>query len=92
MTVDEVKAQVLIGKEAQDFLESDLGKVILGMAKQDMESAVEGFSSANAANTEQVIEAQVRVRVAMRFERYLVELITRGSEVFEAYKQQKQES
>jgi hypothetical protein len=61
-----------VGKDAEDFRESDLGKVILGMAKQDLDAAVERMARANLA------------------EQYLMELISRARETFDAYKQQKE--
>lgn len=90
--IEEVKAHVVLGKDAEDFLDSDLGRAILGMAKQDADAATDLFARVNASDISQVVEAQVQIRTAMRFAQYLVELITRGKEEFAAYKQQKEEN
>lgn len=83
----ELKAQVLIGKDAEDFVESELGRTVLGMAKQDMEGAVLAFDKADINDPSKLIDLKVDIRVARRFEQYLIELITRGREAWEASKE-----
>lgn len=80
----ELRAQVLLGKDAEDFVESELGRVVLGMAKQDLEAAVLAFDNADINNPSKLLDLKVDLRVARRFEQYLIELINRGREAWDA--------
>jgi hypothetical protein len=84
----EEQAQVVIGGEAEDFLESELGQVVLGMAKQDLEAAIIAFDEADATDQRRVLAIQQDVRVARKFKQYLVELIDRGRETYHASKRE----
>lgn len=87
MTIsDEVRAQAIIGDDAEEFVQSELGRTVLGMAKQDLEAAIHEFDKAKVTDTERLMELKVEIRAAKRFEQYLVELITRGREALEAAK------
>lgn len=77
---DEIKAQVIIGNDAEEFVDSELGRTVLGMAKQDVEAAVIAFAAADASNLSRIQELQLQVRLGQKFEQYLVELIQRGRE------------
>lgn len=79
---DATKAQVLIGKEAEDFVESELGKTILGMAKQDAERIMHDFDMVDVTNQPKVIELKIELRAVRRFEQYLSELIIKGREAW----------
>lgn len=85
---DEAKAQILIGEAAEEFVESELGKTVIGMSKQDMEAAVLAFDKADINDPAKLIDLKVDIRVARRFEAYLIELITRGREAWAAAKDQ----
>lgn len=84
---DEIKAAVLIGDDAEEFVKSELGQTVLGMAKQDAELAMDKFNDCHITDTAKLMEIKVELRVAQRFDRYLSELITRGREALEANKQ-----
>lgn len=78
--MSEIEAQVLIGDDAEKFVETELGRTILGMAKQDVEAAVIAFADADASDLSKIRELQLQIRQGQKFERYLVELIQRGRE------------
>jgi len=77
---DEIRAQVIIGNDAEEFVDSELGKTILGMAKQDEAAAVIAFDEVDPTDLKAVARIQQELRVARRFEQYLIELINRGRE------------
>lgn len=81
---DDTRAQVIIGKDAEDFVESELGRTVLGMAKQDLEAAVLAFDKADISDPSKLLDLKVDLRVARRFEQYLIELIQRGREAWAA--------
>lgn len=82
--IDEIKAQVIIGNDAEEFVDSELGRTVLGMAKQDIETAVMAFDEADATDQKAIAKIQQDLRVARRFEQYLAELIQRGREALTA--------
>lgn len=84
---DEIRAQVIIGDDAEVFKASELGRVILGMAKQDLEKAIHDFDSVCIKDEAKLLELKVEIRTAKRLEQYLDELICRGREVLEANKE-----
>ena len=85
---DELKAQVLIGDDAETFFASELGRTVLGMAKQDEEMAVAAFDEADPTDYKAIAKIQQDLRVAKRFEQYLTELITKGREALQAWSHQ----
>lgn len=85
---DELKAQVIIGDDAETFISSELGRTLVGMAEQDVKSAMIEFESCDLTDSKAIAKIQQDLRVARKFEAYLVELIQRGREALEAYKQQ----
>jgi hypothetical protein len=85
---DDLRAQILIGDDAETFVSSELGRTVLGMAEQDLKSAIIAFDAADTTDHRQIAKIQQDVRTARRFESYLVELITRGREALHALKGQ----
>lgn len=81
---DQLTAEALIGDDAAKFLESELGKVMLGMAHQDLEQAVIALDEVDVSDTKKVGQLQLEIRLARRFESYLTELIQRGKEALDA--------
>jgi len=51
---DELVAQAELGEEARRFLESDLGKYIIGVARQEAQLALVKLSTADPTNVEYV--------------------------------------
>ena len=86
----ETKAQVLIGNDAEEFVESELGRTMLGMAEQDLKTAIIKFDECPISDNAKLMDLKVEIRACRRFEQYLTELITRGREAFEAHKQQQE--
>lgn len=81
---DEQKAQIIIGDDAEIFKESELGRVVLGMARQDLEKAIHDFDACHLKDEARLLELKVEIRTAKRFEQYLDELMVRGREVLAA--------
>jgi hypothetical protein len=85
---DEIKAQILIGDDAETFVQSELGKTVLGMAQQDFEAAMHAFCEADLGDTRAVAKIQQEARVARALNQYLVELIQRGREAMTTVQQE----
>ena len=79
-------AEALIGDEAKRFLESDLGRCLLGMADQEAEAARIGLETVNPNDTKAVIALQNRAALGRMFKGWLAELYTRGEQSLEVWK------
>lgn len=83
---EELQAQALIGDDAERFADSELGRTIIGMAKQEVEAAALEFKDVDLGDAPKVRAIQNRIWRATQFESWLVELITKGREALEVMK------
>lgn len=88
---EELEAEALLGDEAKRFLEGDLGKVLKGIADQEVKKALIEFEEVDLTNEKKVRDLQNRIWRASRFTGWLEELVERGDEALRALQQQKQE-
>ena len=86
-TLKQMVAEAEIGEQARMFVESELGKVLIGMARQEVEVAMLDFDEADTSDKAKIDEIKLRMRFGRRFEAWLCELITKGNEALEAYSQ-----
>ena len=77
---DELNAEMIIGDDARQFLESELGRTILGMAEQEKLSAQEELCSVDAEDAKRIRDLQNTVARANSFAGWLIELINRGAD------------
>ena len=82
-SADALKAEVLIGDDAKTFIESELGRTILGMAEQDVERALVVLDGADPADTKAMAIIQNRIWRARSFKAWLIELINNGEQALE---------
>lgn len=71
-------AEAVLGKDALDFFASELGRYMIGVAKQDMESAYDKLKSVSPWRRNRIRELQNEIKVAERFILYIRDLIIRG--------------
>lgn len=86
MNENEVIAEALIGDEAKKFLESELGKCLLGMAMQEVQLAQEALEIANPTDCAAIEKLQNKARLGRQFEQWLKELFTRGENALRIYR------
>lgn len=86
---DQLIAEALIGDEAGRFLESDLGRTVLGFLDQEKEIAKEGLASVDPEDAKKIRELQYQIWRAEQFRQWLCELRDNGNAALEAYQQQK---
>jgi hypothetical protein len=84
---DELIAQALIGDEARKFLESDLGKCLIGMANQEAEVALEALSKVNPTDVQAIERLQNRIWLARHFEAFVRELMQEGDNALARWRQ-----
>lgn len=84
-------AQAEMGEQAKAFLESELGRVLIGMAEQDAQAAREALELVPPTETNTIMTLQNKARCARNFESWLKELVSRGEESINIWKQRKGE-
>ena len=87
---DELIAQALIGREAEDFLESDLGRTMLGIAEQEKSIAQEKLKSINPREVYKIETLQNEIWRAESFRGWIEQLVSEGQQALEAYKHQQE--
>ena len=85
-------AEALIGDEAEKFVQSELGRTILGMAKQEVEVAALDLKDCDLKDDKKLREIQNRIWRATQFEAWLVELISKGQEAMQTLAAQQEEN
>lgn len=78
-------AEAEIGEQGKQFLGSDLGRTMLGLAAQELEDALDSFESADLTDTKKLMEIQNAVRFARRFPKWMNSLIADGEEAIAAF-------
>lgn len=89
MSLDQLIAEAEIGEEARKFVESDLGKTIIGMAQQDARAAEEALGDVDPTDIKAIVSLQNKIKLCRLFEQWLAELISRGNDAINVYTQQR---
>lgn len=77
---EELQAEMIIGDDARRFLDSELGRTILGMAEQEKVNALGGLVTVDPADIEKVRELQNIIKRVDSLAGWLAELIQRGND------------
>lgn len=80
--------EIAIGLDAERFMQSDLGRYLLGRAQANVEEAMEGLKVADPDNAKEVRDLQNIVMVNEYFLYWLGEAITQGRAAEELLSQQ----
>ena len=83
---EELIAAAELGEEARNFLASDLGRCILGMAKQEVALAQEKLETVDPTDAKTITELQNHARMYRSFEQWLIELLDKGQNALEVFK------
>ena len=89
--LDLLIAEAELGEEARRFLESDLGKAVMGMAEQNVELARIRLGEIDPDDRKLLITLQNEIKLGERFKQYVLELFQNGEQAKAIYKQQSQE-
>ena len=71
-------AEAVLGRDAQEFLASEIGRYLLGRAQMDEREAMESLVSVKWWRRRRIIELQSRIYRARSVRRWLAEIITDG--------------
>ena len=80
LTGDAQIAEALIGEDAERFVASELGQVILGFAQQEVEAARNEWEQTDPADAKKMSELQFKAKFGREFQAWLIELIEKGAE------------
>lgn len=86
---DELIAVAELGDEAKRFLESDLGKCLLGMAQQEVMLAQEKLEIVSPTDVEAIRVLQNQAQLGRQFEQWLLELLDKGESALAVFKQER---
>lgn len=84
-------AQAMMGEEAIRFLDSDLGRVLRGMAKQRIERAKDELLRTPAWRKRKIQDLQNQARMGQMFLGYLAELLRDGEVAHQQLKAMRQD-
>ncbi len=77
---EEAMAEAILGKDAEQFLASELGRAMVGIAQQEGKEAMDELMHISAADTEKIRELQGVIRRSRGFEQWLNELAVSGQQ------------
>lgn len=84
-------AEAVLGDDAMEFLNSELGQYVRGCAKQDQEDAKSQLLKVDPENTSEIRKLQMKAKVAGSLIGYLAEIVQRGSAAADQLEQMRQE-
>ena len=74
-----------LGAEAQDFMKSDLGRTMIGLARVEAKVATDALKVMNPNDSQGIQKLQNEIWLAERFEGWLVQLIMTGRQALVQY-------
>ena len=80
MSEDALAAEALLGDEAQRFMKSDLGRLVLGLARQEVDRAIDDLLLADAADVKAIRDIQLRAQLGAKFEEWLKNIVADGEQ------------
>lgn len=88
MTYDPVLlAEGVLGKDAEQWLNTELGKTVLGLAEMEAQEALEELKTVKPWRWLRIRELQNMVWLADHFQSYLTQLIIRGRQAIHTMEQ-----
>lgn len=80
----ELFAEAIIGKDAEEFIHSDIGQYILGCAEQEIAEAADQLKRVHPWRTRRIRELQNQVWRAESFQSWLVGLVVSGQQALQS--------
>lgn len=74
----ELFAEAVLGKDAEEFISSELGQFIVGRAEQEIADALDELKTCHPWRTRKIRELQNRIWRAESVQNWLAELVVRG--------------
>lgn len=74
----ELFAEAMLGKDAEEFIHSDIGQYVIGCAEQEISEASDQLKRVHPWRTRRIRELQNEIWRAESFQTWLSELVIRG--------------
>ena len=74
----ELYAEGLMGRDAEDFIQGDLGQYLIGCAEHEIKIATDALKKVHPWRTRRIRELQNEIWRAESFQSWLSELVIRG--------------
>jgi len=78
--MEEMLAEAVLGRDAEEFIASELGQVLIGIAQQEVEEATVKLQTVLPWRTRRIRELQNEIWRAQSFQKWLAYLIERGQQ------------
>jgi hypothetical protein len=81
--VETLYAEATLGKDAEEFLASDIGRYVLARAEEEEQAALAALSRVSSFRRRRILELQAQVWRAQQFKGWLGELIVTGRQALQ---------
>ena len=90
MGVNQLIDDAELGEVARVFVQSDLGKAMIGLAAQEVWIAQDALGKVDPENPKEIRQLQNQVWLGEHFKQWLEEIIDKGDSALAVYKDQNQ--
>ena len=87
--LDQLGAEAEIGEAARAFMESELGRTLLGIAEQEAEAARLQLETVDPDDKKAILKLQNQAALGRMFKQWLNELYEKGNTALEIYRHDK---
>jgi hypothetical protein len=87
MDVDALRAEAILGKDAEEFISSELGRYIIGRVDQEREEAVQQLCKTWSWRRNRIRELQNQIWRCDTFKSWLADMVVRGKSAIDLLEQ-----
>ena len=87
MDVNALKAEAILGKDAEEFIQSELGRYIIGRVDQEREEAVQKLTKTFAWRRDRIRDLQNQIWRCDTFKSWLADMVIRGKAAIDLLEQ-----
>lgn len=80
MSTDQLFAEAILGRDAEEFVQSDIGQYVIGCAEQEAQEAMEQLKKVYPWRKRKITELQNKIWRAESLQQWLSELIIQGTQ------------
>lgn len=79
----ELVAEAVLGRDAEDFIQSDIGRYIIGCAEQESHEAMDQLKRVYPWRRRKIQELQNKIHRAESIQSWLAELVIKGKQAIQ---------
>lgn len=87
MDVAALKAEAILGKDAEEFIQSELGRYIIGRVEQERETAIQSLTRTSSWRRHRIKDLQNQIWRCDTFKSWLADMVIRGKSAIELLEQ-----